>query len=104
MSALIVRHLNYTVRVRQYFRRARPGEQAQAADHIQRRYEAIRARQIAPDLTFHALCEDLRQEAFGVAPPSDAEEMEEQRSAVLMVVTHYFEKCTIFEPVRLTAT
>ena len=102
VSSILIYHLNYTARVRQYFKRARPGEQAQAAENIRIRYEAARARYHEPDTTFHALCEDLRREAFGLQAPSDAEEIEEQRSAVLMVVTHYFEKCTIFEPVKAT--
>jgi hypothetical protein len=68
------------------------------------RYEGLRARLIDSDAVFHALCEDLRDEAFGRIPVNDPDEEQEQRSAALMVVTHFFEKCTVFEAAEVEAS
>lgn len=100
VSTLLIESMKFTDLISRYFVRSPPGEQAQAAENIKLRYDRHRARNFDSDLTFHALCEDLRHEAFGNIVDASTEELRDQRSACLMVVTHFFEKCTIFEPAK----
>lgn len=104
VARLLIAYQTYTERVRFYFSRAKPGEQAQVSENLKMRYDGLRARLVDSDAVFHALCEDLRVEAFGRIPADDLDEEEEQRSAALMVVTHFFEKCTVFEPAEVEAS
>jgi hypothetical protein len=101
VTSLLMTYQTYTERVRFYFSRAKPGEQVQVSDNLRMRYDGLRARLVDSDAVFHALCEDLRAEAFGGIPVDDPNEEQEQRSAALMVVTHFFEKCTVFEPAEV---
>ncbi|MFC4015257.1 ABC-three component system protein [Nonomuraea purpurea] len=94
VSDLIKRFQVQTGHVRYYFRYASPGEQAQVSENLQARFAGHRARYESPDAVFHALCDDLIAEAFGRSGFPDTAQ---QRSAALMVVTHFFENCEIFE-------
>lgn len=94
VSELLVSFKVHTGHVRYYFSSASPGEQAQASENLRARYDGHRARLENSDAVFHALCDDLIAEAFGGAGYSDANQ---QRSAAMMVVTHFFETCEIFE-------
>lgn len=97
VAELITRFQAHTGHVRYYFSYASPGEQAQVSENLLARYAGHRAVLDSPDAVFHALCDELVEEAFGRGGFPDREQ---QRSAALMVVTHFFETCQIFEPVR----
>ncbi|MFD6277768.1 ABC-three component system protein [Streptomyces sp. NPDC060209] len=84
----------HTGHVRFYFSQASPGEQAQVSENLRARYDGHRARLEDSDAVFHALCDDLIEEAFGREGFGD---LNQQRSAAMMVVTHFFETCEIFE-------
>ncbi|GAB3688940.1 hypothetical protein GCM10027589_56610 [Actinocorallia lasiicapitis] len=94
VAELLTRFQATTGHVRYYFRHASPGEQAQVSENLRARFAGHRAAYPDPDAVFHALCDDLVAEAFGDGTADPAQ----QRSAALMVVTHFFEICEIFEP------
>lgn len=94
VADLIKRFQVHTGHVSYYFSYASPGEQAQVSENIKARFAGHRAVYESSDAVFHALCDDLIDEAFGTGDyPDEAQ----QRSAALMVVTHFFEQCEIFE-------
>lgn len=86
-----------TDHVRHYFLKSSPGEQQQAIENLRTRYDGLRARLDNADAIFHALCDDLVEEAFKMTPPGDEEQ---KRNAAMMVITHFFETCQIFESPR----
>jgi hypothetical protein len=88
-----------TGHVRYYFSKASPGEQAQVVEALHAKYDGFVARLGSSDAVFHALCDDLINEAFKYTELSD---MEQQRSAAITVVTHFFEICEIFKSVAKT--
>ncbi|MEV4918634.1 ABC-three component system protein [Streptomyces tirandamycinicus] len=94
VSDLLKTFKTHTGHVRFYFSQASPGEQAQVSENLRARYDGHRARLEESDAVFHALCDDLVSEAFGGGGFGDANQ---QRSAAMMVVTHFFETCEIFE-------
>lgn len=94
VEELLYRFQVHTGHVKYYFSKATPGEQAQVSENLRARYDAHKARYENSDAVFHALCDDLIREAF---PGTDLDDAEQQRSAALMVVTHFFETCQIFE-------
>ncbi|MEW2467132.1 ABC-three component system protein [Streptomyces sp. NPDC046994] len=94
VADLLVAFKVHTGHVRYYFSLASPGEQAQVSENLRARYDGHRARLGSSDAVFHALCDDLVTEAF---PGADYPDMSQQRSAAMMVVTHFFETCDIFE-------
>ncbi|RKS79588.1 hypothetical protein BZB76_1062 [Actinomadura pelletieri DSM 43383] len=94
VAELIKRFQVHTTHVRFYFSKATPGERAQVSENLRVRYDAHKARLQNSDAIFHALCDDLIEEAF---PGTALDDAEEQRSAAMMVVTHFFESCEIFE-------
>jgi len=94
VAELIKRFQTYTGHVRYYFSQASPGEQAQVSENLRARYDGHKARLGNSDAVFHALCDDLVHEAFG---GTDLGDKNEQRSAAIMVVTHFFETCEIFD-------
>ncbi|WP_204070262.1 ABC-three component system protein [Sphaerisporangium krabiense] len=94
VADLIKRFQVHTGHVRYYFTFASPGEQAQVSENLRARFAGHRALLESPDAVFHALCDDLVVEAFRGGGYADKAQ---QRSAALMVVTHFFEKCEIFE-------
>ncbi|GAA1555066.1 hypothetical protein GCM10009678_42580 [Actinomadura kijaniata] len=94
VADLIKHHQAHTGHVRYYFAFASPGEQAQVSENLLTRFAGLRAVLPTSDAVFHALCDDLVAEAFaGGGCPDPAQ----RRSAALMVVTHFFERCEIFE-------
>ena len=94
VSSLIRQFQIHTDHVRYYFSKAMPGEQAQVRETLRAKYDGFAARLGNSDAVFHALCDDLIEEAFR---GSDLLDLEEQRSAAIMVVTHFFEICEIFK-------
>ncbi|GII52722.1 hypothetical protein Pth03_11110 [Planotetraspora thailandica] len=94
VTELIKRFQVHTGHVRYYFTFASPGEQAQVSENLRARFAGHRAHLDSSDAVFHALCDDLVAEAFGTNGYPDKAQ---QRSAALMVVTHFFEQCEIFE-------
>ncbi|MYU14095.1 hypothetical protein GTZ78_26240 [Streptomyces sp. SID8361] len=94
VTDLLVAFKVHTGHVRYYFSLASPGEQAQVSENLRARYDGHRARLDSSDAVFHALCDDLVTEAF---PGADYPDTSQQRSAAMMVVTHFFETCDIFE-------
>lgn len=94
VSSLIRRFQIQTGHVRYYFRQAPPGEQAQVKETLWAKYDGFVAQLENSDAVFHALCDDLIEDAFRGNEFSD---LEEQRSAAIMVVTHFFEICEIFK-------
>jgi hypothetical protein len=95
VSSLIRRFQIHTNHVRYYFSKATPGEQDQVRETLRAKYDGFVARLGNSDAVFHALCDDLIDDAFR---GSELLDLEEQRSAALMVVTHFFEICEIFKP------
>jgi hypothetical protein len=95
VSSLIRRFQVHTGHVRYYFSKATPGEQAQVTETLRTKYDGFVATLGNSDAVFHALCDDLIDEAFA---GTDLLDLEEQRSAAIMVVTHFFEICEIFKP------
>lgn len=85
---------NHTHHVRYYFQRASPGEQFQVSENLRMKYDGLRATSSNSDEVFHGLCDYLVDGAFGHEEMAD---IEQQRSAALLVVTHFFESCLIFE-------
>lgn len=73
--------------VLKYFR-LEPSKQDEIAESFRLRYEALKAKGIAPDDIFT----HLQRHAGGEAVPSPA-----RQSAVLAVLAFFFEKCDIFE-------
>jgi len=94
-AALIREYQVHTHLVRFYFARATPGEQFHVAENLRARYFALIATQPSKDAVFHELCDELMTEAF--SGTATAATREEQRSAALLLVTHFFESCLIFE-------
>jgi hypothetical protein len=102
VSSLIRRFQIHTGHVRYYFKQAAPGEQAQVKETLQAKYGGFIAQLGNSDAVFHALCDDLVEDAFR---GNELPDLEEQRSAAIMVVTHFFEICEIFkEPTGKKAT
>ncbi|MBO2453350.1 hypothetical protein J4573_40095 [Actinomadura barringtoniae] len=108
VTDLIKRFQAHTGHVRYYFTFASPGEQAQVKENLLGRFAGHRAALESSDAVFHALCDDLVDEAFGTtggssttgcsnSPGAHLPDKAQQRSAALMVVTHFFESCEIFE-------
>jgi hypothetical protein len=100
---LITEAKNHTHHVRYYFKHATPGEQYQVSENLRMRYDGIQATASSADEVFYGLCDSLAEEAFGEELSND---IEQQRSAALLVVTHFFESCLLFETpeeVRLRA-
>ena len=92
----LIRHFQvHTGHVRYYFSKATPGEQAQVIETLRAKYDGFVARFGNSDAVFHALCDDLIEDAFR---DTDLINLEEQRTAAIMVVTHFFEICEIFKP------
>lgn len=85
---------NHTHHVRYYFRQASPGEQFQVSENLRMRYDGHTATSASADEVFHRLCDDLVAEASFEDTLLDEEQ---QRSAAILVVTHFFESCLIFE-------
>ena len=96
VESLINHFQVHTGHVRYYFSKASPGEQAQVTETLRAKYDGFVARLENSDAVFHALCDDLIDEAF--SGREDLRDLEEQRSAAIMVVTHFFEICEIFKP------
>lgn len=94
VAELITAFQTHTGHVRYYFKHASPGEQNQASQMLRVRFDKYRAILKESDAIFHALCDDLIGEAFAGVDHGDREQ---QRSAAMMVVTHFFEICEIFE-------
>jgi hypothetical protein len=94
VSALIRRFQVQTGHVKYYFSKASPGEQAQVVEALHAKYDGFVAKLGDSDAVFHALCDDLIGEAFR---NTDLLDMEQQRSAAITVVTHFFEICEIFK-------
>jgi hypothetical protein len=101
IADLIRRFQVHTGHVRYYFSKASPGEQAQVTETLHAKYDGFVAELSDPDAVFHALCDDLIEQAFR---GTDLEDAEQQRSAALMVVTHFFEICEIFKPAEEVQT
>jgi hypothetical protein len=97
VSALIRRFQVQTGHVRYYFAKASPGEQAQVIEALHAKYDGFVANLNDSDAVFHALCDDLIGQAFRYIEYSDLQDMEQQRSAAITVVTHFFEICEIFK-------
>ncbi len=95
VESLIRRFTTHTGHVRYYFAKATPGEQAQVIETLRAKYDGFVARLESADVVFHALCDDLIDDAFR---GTDLLDLEEQRTAAVMVVTHFFEICEIFKP------
>jgi hypothetical protein len=95
VDALIRRFQTHTGHVRYYFSKATPGEQAQVTENLRAKYDGFMAQLENSDAVFHALCDDLIEQAFSGTQLHD---QKEQRSAAIMVVTHFFEICEIFKP------
>ncbi|MGX7827531.1 ABC-three component system protein [Actinokineospora sp. 24-640] len=95
LADLIKRFQVHTGHVRYYFSKASPGEQAQVSEILRSKFDGLRATLPDSDSVFHALCDDLIKEAF--VESGELKEREEQRNAAVMVVTHFFERCEIFE-------
>ncbi|MDR6637424.1 ABC-three component system protein [Paenarthrobacter nitroguajacolicus] len=91
---LITEAKNHTHHVRYYFRQATPGEQFQVSENLRMRYDGLTARLESADEVFHHLCDDLIAEADFEESMVD---QEQQRSAAILVVTHFFESCLLFE-------
>lgn len=102
VSSLIRRFQVQTGHVRYYFDKATPGEQDQAKETLRAKYDGFMARFGNSDAVFLALCDDLIADAFH---GNELPDLEEQRSAAIMVVTHFFEICEIFkQPLEEEAT
>jgi hypothetical protein len=97
VSALIRRFQVQTGHVRYYFSKASPGEQAQVIEALRAKYDGFVAVLNDSDAVFHALCDDLIEQAFRHVEATDLLDMEQQRSAAITVVTHFFERCQIFK-------
>jgi hypothetical protein len=97
VSALIHRFQVQTGHVKYYFAKAPPGEQAQVIETLRAKYDGYVAKLGDSDAVFHALCDDLIDEAFRYTDSTDLLDMEQQRSAAITVVTHFFERCQIFK-------
>jgi hypothetical protein len=97
VSALIRRFQVQTGHVRFYFSKAPPGEQAQVIEALHAKYDGLVAELNDSDAVFHALCDDLIDQAFRYTDSTDLLDMEQQRSAAITVVTHFFERCQIFK-------
>ncbi|WP_436679614.1 ABC-three component system protein [Micromonospora sp. URMC 105] len=95
VAELIKKFQTQTSHVRYYFSQSTPGEQSQASQMLRVRFDKYRALLGNSDAVFHALCDSLVQEAF--ANSEGYGDAEQQRSAAMMVVTHFFEICEIFE-------
>lgn len=80
--------------VRYYFERATPGEQAQVSHNLKMRYDALAAKFGNSDAVFHGLVNELLAEAFTA---DYAHDLEEQKNAAVLIITHFFESCLIFE-------
>jgi hypothetical protein len=93
-AALIRSFQVFTHSVRYYFQQGPPGEQFQVREHLRNRYDALVATLGSPDAVFHALCDELMQDAFVQTPSAN---IEQRRNAAVLVVTHFFESCMIFE-------
>jgi hypothetical protein len=65
VTELIKRFQLHTGHVRYYFTFASPGEQTQVSENLQGRFAGHRAALDSSDAVFHALCDDLVEEAFG---------------------------------------
>ncbi|MGP5071338.1 ABC-three component system protein [Arthrobacter rhombi] len=94
---------NHTHHVRYYFQQSSPGEQYQVSEKMRMKYDGLQATSSSSDEVFHRLCNSLVEEAFAHEGMAD---VEQQRSAALLLVTHFFESCMIFETpeeVRLRA-
>lgn len=94
VEALILQFSVHTDHVRYYFSKASPGEQAQVTETLRAKYDGFVAQLVSSDAVFHALCDDLIEDAFR---GSDLLDLEEQRTAAITVVTHFFEICEIFK-------
>lgn len=94
VTKLMIETLKDTGHVRYYLSQSSPGEQEFAAWNIRLRYDEHRATYESPDETFLSLHRDLVREAFN---GSSLPHVEEQQSAALLVVTHFFETCQIFD-------
>ena len=95
VAALIRRFQVQTGHVKFYYSKASPGEQAQVTEALHAKYDGFVAQLKNSDAVFHALCDDLIAEAFRY---TDLLDLEQQRSAAMTVVTHFFEICEIFKP------
>lgn len=95
VADLITQFSIHTGHVEYYFSRASPGERAQVTETLQAKYDGFVAQLGSSDAVFHALCDDLIEDAFR---GTDLLDLEEQRTAAIMVVTHFFEICQIFKP------
>jgi hypothetical protein len=93
-AQLICEYQVHTHLVRYYFDNGTPGEQFQVAESLRTRYDGLAAESDSPDATFHALCDELISEAFDADTAADTDQ---QRSAALLVITHFFESCLIFK-------
>ncbi|MBG6056487.1 hypothetical protein IWX81_002925 [Salinibacterium sp. CAN_S4] len=91
---LIRQYQVHTHLVRYYFDRATPGEQFQVAENLRNQYNGLAATVSSPDSIFHALCDLLIEEAFDADAGGNHDE---HKSAALLVITHFFESCLIFE-------
>ena len=100
VDALIRRFQVQTGHVKYYFSKASPGEQAQVIEALHAKYDGFVAKLGNSDAVFHALCDDLIDQAFRYC---DLLDMEQQRSAAITVVTHFFEICEIFKSVTATS-
>ncbi len=80
--------------VRYYFDSGTPGEQAQVSMNLRMRYDALVARMNNADAVFHALVDELLQEAFTSDHTTD---VGEQKNAAILIITHFFESCLLFE-------
>lgn len=92
-AELVIRAQAQTGHVRHYFRYAPPGESYQVSESLRSKYAGLMAMLSDADLVFHALINELVDEAFASDKPGD---LDQRRDAALLVVTHFFEGCVIF--------
>lgn len=91
---LITETKKHTHHVRYYFKHATPGEHYQVSENLRMKYDGFKATSTSADEVFFRLCDSLAEEAFG---DDLSDDIEQQRSAALLVVTHFFESCLLFE-------
>ncbi|RFU19152.1 hypothetical protein D0Z06_22775 [Geodermatophilus marinus] len=93
-TALLKNYEALTGHVRYYFERSTPGEEFQVSENIRIAYDGLKAELHDSNLVFQALVRELESQAF---VDNGTDHLQERRSAALMVATHFFETCTIFE-------
>lgn len=94
VAAMLVTQQAHTSTVQYYFSQASPGEQDQVAETLRFQYHGHRARLGDSDAVFHAMCDELTVQA-SENEMRDTEPM--RRAAAMLVLTHFFETCQIFE-------